>query len=128
LSRGEFTSHGFATLDIDIEKGFDVTVSQGESTSRTKNSLGHVHDSLGHVLDRLADMTDSLLGLNIQGSVSLASYITLTSNVIMFLYVLGFLAALGGKLFCRPRVGAIGSMATILAFLINIAMLVIYKI
>lgn len=86
---------------------------------------------------RLISMVDPFIAVNVQAACSLVAYkksdgSSPAKDVLFYLlvtvYVLGFLSAFASKWFRCYKMGVIGLVATVLGFLMTLALVVIYKI
>ncbi|KAF8014076.1 hypothetical protein BT93_H0036 [Corymbia citriodora subsp. variegata] len=118
-----------------LSHGIDLEMGDARSSDRVHSERSSV-DPLAHedTCQRLATMVDPLLSVNVQGAFSLvaykSSYNSSSAKVVLlyllvFLFVLGFLSALGGKLFRSSKMAVTGLVAAALAFLMTMILIVI---
>ncbi|KAF8014078.1 hypothetical protein BT93_H0038 [Corymbia citriodora subsp. variegata] len=131
---GDSSSHRF-TIETESTRAAGQVqgelrlVLSGDSSSTGDIEIGDTHSS------NRVSMVDPLLSVIVQGACSLVAYkksegFSLAKNVLLyvlvFVYVLGFVSALGAKLFTRyKKLGVIALVAAALAFLMTMALVVI---
>ncbi|XP_056165421.1 uncharacterized protein LOC130137662 [Syzygium oleosum] len=102
---------------------------EGGSCVHSLDQTRHVHG-----FSRLAILGDPLFDVNVQGAFALGAFKTSNASspakdvllyLLVFVYAFGFLSALGGKGFRSSKLGAIGSVAATLGFLMTMALLLL---